>query len=661
MASHSRLWLLSLLALGAFSALAIAADGQKPGNQGGGGGGGSRPSSGGNSGGGSAPASRPSAPQSSPSRPSAPQSSPSRPSAPQSSPSRPSAPQSAPSRPQPAPVTQPSSSGRTSYEPPSRPSAEPTRPYTPPVREPARSSGADDRARGDSSRARDDSGRQSPTAPSRVYDSARRTAEAPPVVNSPTRGGVGSETTGGRGEVDLGTFGARRRASVPSLSASADGTRPGIDLPPGERASIPVRTQPMTRQSLLERYRPARPGESDLARARERAGTGLSKIRGSDTGSAFGNGGRSVRKEPSVTNQLRKQQYERTTERLARLEKKDPAKTRTVMRAGEAVARATNIAVRVGIGAAFSSTGCGSGSTWWDPYNNGYSSNCGNWSNTCGPHSYWWWNNCCYWWPNWGWGWTWGSGWGTFGFGWAYHPNWCYPGYQYWGCSPWWYTSVIYVDDYSPPAQQVVVHEYAPAPEAAPEAAPAGEVQRGEAAVGGNLPPEKRDPALAQALARTAQQYVALGDLAFSERRYGDAVSHYAKAIEYAPGDGVLYMLLGDALFATGDYHYAATAIRKALELEPRLVDTIVDKHTVYSNPQDFEKQLGYLEGFLKDNFLDEDARLVLGSNYLFGNKPHQALDLLQSSFSLDVRKSPAGALIFERAQRLAQENPYSK
>jgi Flp pilus assembly protein TadD len=82
---------------------------------------------------------------------------------------------------------------------------------------------------------------------------------------------------------------------------------------------------------------------------------------------------------------------------------------------------------------------------------------------------------------------------------------------------------------------------------------------------------------------RSAQQYVALGDLAFSERRFGDAVSHYAKAIEYAPGDAVLYMLLSDALFATGDYHYSASALRKSLELEPRLVDTIVDKHAVYT------------------------------------------------------------------------------
>jgi tetratricopeptide (TPR) repeat protein len=418
----------------------------------------------------------------------------------------------------------------------------------------------------------------------------------------------------------------------------------------------------MTRASLLERYRPPQASPADLARARERTDKGLSRARGAAPGFAAGaSAERHGRRDPALSNELRKQQYDRATQRLGRLERKDPARAKQVMRAGESLAVASEISLRLAIGTSFAACGGGNGWTWWDPCNSGYGSPANACWNTYGPYSWWWWNNCSYWMPSWGWGWSWGASWGNWNFGWSSHPNWCYPGYRYWGGSPWWYTSVIYVDDYDPPQQQVVVvHEYEAQP--APEAQPAAEVQRGEAALGdASLPPEKRDPALAQALARSAQQYVALGDLAFSERRYGDAVSHYAKAIEYAPDDAVLYMLLSDALFATGDYHYAASALRKALELEPRLVDTIVDKHAVYSDPQDFEKQLGYLESYLKDNFLDEDARLVLGANYLFGNKPHQALDLLQSSFSLEVRKSRAGTLLFERAQHLAAENPFSK
>jgi hypothetical protein len=487
-----------------------------------------------------------------------------------------------------------------------------------------------------------------------VYDSARRTADAGRSDGPATRDSAGAGP--GRGEVDLSNYGSGRRAGVPALASSSDGVRPAPDARAGPRSNPPVRTQPLTRESLLERYRAPKTSPADIARARERSDKGLSRARGATadgkTGAKESTRGR---EQASVSKELRKQQYESTTKRLARLDKKDPVRAKQVMRAGEAVAVASDKALRVAMGVGFAACGSSADNCWWDPCNNGFCDPATTCWNACGPYSYWWWNGCTYWLPSWGFGWGWGGCWGNWCFGWNSHPYYCYPGYAYYGCSPWWYAGAIYSDGYyDEPAQVVVVHEYEQQPEAAPEAAP-------PEAAPANLPPEKRDPALAQALVRSAQQYVALGDLAFSERRFGDAVSHYAKAIEYAPGDAVLYMLLSDALFATGDYHYSASALRKSLELEPRLVDTIVDKHAVYTNPEDFEKQLGYLETYVKDNFLDEDARLVLAANYLFGNKPHQAYDFLQSSFSLNVRQSPTGALIYQRSQKLAAENPFSK
>jgi len=423
---------------------------------------------------------------------------------------------------------------------------------------------------------------------------------------------------------------------------------------------MPVRTTPLTREGLLERYRAPKSAPGDLARAEQRSDKGLSRSRGAASESTRATLPKdAARRVPESKTQTRKEQNESTAKRLDRLAKKDPERAKQVLRTGEALAVASDTSLRLAIGVSFGATGGGTGTCWWDPCNSGYGTPAQSCWNGYGAYSWWWWGNCSYWLPSWGWGVSCGANWSCGNYAWSTYPYYCYPGYNYWCGSPGWYAGAIYYDDYYPPQEQVVVvHEYEPAPEAQADA----DVQRGEAALaGGNLPPEKRDPALAQALARSSQQYVALGDLAFSERRFGDAVSHYAKAIEYAPDDAVLYMLLSDALFATGDYHYAASALRKALELEPRLVDTIVDKHAVYSNPQDFENQLGYLEQYLKDNILDEDARLVLGANYLFGNKPRQALELLQSSFSLEVRKSRAGTLLFDRAQRLAQENPFSK
>jgi tetratricopeptide (TPR) repeat protein len=156
-------------------------------------------------------------------------------------------------------------------------------------------------------------------------------------------------------------------------------------------------------------------------------------------------------------------------------------------------------------------------------------------------------------------------------------------------------------------------------------------------------------------LVRAASHYLTLGDRAFREGRYSDAVHFYAKAVEFSPDEGVLHLILADALFATGDYHYAAYALRRAFELDPQLADSVVDKHGFYGDPTEFDRQIALLERYLEDHFIDDDARLVLAANYLFGNRPSQALDLLDSAFSLGLRETHAGKVLHTRASQLVQ------
>ena len=85
---------------------------------------------------------------------------------------------------------------------------------------------------------------------------------------------------------------------------------------------------------------------------------------------------------------------------------------------------------------------------------------------------------------------------------------------------------------------------------------------------------------------------------------------------------GILYLVLSDALFATGDYRYAAHALRQAFDKEPALAANVVDKRDFYAEPATFEEQIRTLEKFVKDHTLDMDARLVLAANYLFGGRP---------------------------------------
>jgi hypothetical protein len=157
-------------------------------------------------------------------------------------------------------------------------------------------------------------------------------------------------------------------------------------------------------------------------------------------------------------------------------------------------------------------------------------------------------------------------------------------------------------------------------------------------------------PQVEPAINRAAEYYLTLGDRAFRSGRYADAVHHYGKAVEYSPGEGILYLILSDALFATGDYHYGAFTLRKALELDPSLVDLTVDKRSFYDRPADLDAQMTRARTFNLQNPSDNDARLMLIANELFIGNPDAALRLLDQPESRATLETNAGILLQERA-----------
>jgi tetratricopeptide (TPR) repeat protein len=176
----------------------------------------------------------------------------------------------------------------------------------------------------------------------------------------------------------------------------------------------------------------------------------------------------------------------------------------------------------------------------------------------------------------------------------------------------------------------------------------------GEAAAAGR----PVDSPLKLSLSIAAERYLTLGDRAFRDGRYSDAVQFYAKAVEYSPNEGVLHLVLADALFATADYRYAAYSLRRALELDPALAGAVVDKHEFYADPADFDRHLAEAETFVANNPADSDARLVLAANFLFGNRPAAAVDLLESHSALSLRADTAATVILKTAREIQYGEP---
>jgi hypothetical protein len=343
---------------------------------------------------------------------------------------------------------------------------------------------------------------------------------------------------------------------------------------------------------------------------------------------------------------------EQATRDLRKTALVDPKKADLVHKRGGAIASAAGRSLQYGVGVGISS---------------------------CWPGG-WYWSAC---WP--GWSWWYGSGWygqywsgsywwacGSYPWSWTYHPcSWsywwwyrCWPTRLYtwypYGYSRYYYSAPVYYstvverydyDDDDDDGERVVYVEQAPAQvgesveyrEPAPAAEPApAEPQSAVKSVLEGGP---------DSLARASGRYLELGDQAFRERRYGDAAHFYAKAIEFRPGEGVLFLVLSDALLATGDYHYGAYALRRALELDPALAAGELDKHAFYADPSEFDHQVELLERFLADHPADDDARILLAANYLFGARAGAALDLLDAEASARVRATPAGTLIHAAAK----------
>lgn len=245
-----------------------------------------------------------------------------------------------------------------------------------------------------------------------------------------------------------------------------------------------------------------------------------------------------------------------------------------------------------------------------------------------------WSQHCGYWGP------TWCGSWSGFSFAWYW--SWYYPCW-------WWYSRPYYYYDYAyyQPVSTVIYTQ----PEVIYlQSEPVGEtvVASQPAAPAGRIaPPAASD---GSPLSIAAQRYLELGDRAFREGRYLDAVQFYAKAVEFAPDRGALYLVLSDALFAAGDYHYGAYAVRRALELEPELIETSVDKHGFYADPSEFDGQIQALERYLDEHPGDRDARLVLALNYLFGGNAEGAARTIEGA-SPSLMDDPAAQSIRARAR----------
>lgn len=238
-----------------------------------------------------------------------------------------------------------------------------------------------------------------------------------------------------------------------------------------------------------------------------------------------------------------------------------------------------------------------------------------------------------------------GSIYGAFGTG-------FYPSYGYYGYDPYYSqatlidyayrpllpssygTTIVYAqgtDSIPPPVTEAY---YTSPAQALPPAQPVKSTLRATDLAptepGSAVPPESTT-------AQEVTSWVELGNTAFAAERYDEARHLYMRAVLADDDDGYAKLFYGLANFALGDYGAAATAVRRALQSIPDLIEDPIDLRVLYTDELVVQAHLARLKQLVETRPGDREARFLLGYLYYATGAPVQAQTVLQSLAGLSA------------------------
>ena len=122
-------------------------------------------------------------------------------------------------------------------------------------------------------------------------------------------------------------------------------------------------------------------------------------------------------------------------------------------------------------------------------------------------------------------------------------------------------------------------------------------------------------------------EFATLAEEAFQRGDYEKAARFWRHALVEDPQNGLLFLLMGQALFATGKYREAAGAVQAGLALlEEKDWGVVVSNwRDLYGKPEDYTKHLRALEKAIQENPNDPALRFLVGYHYGFLGYPKEA------------------------------------
>lgn len=145
------------------------------------------------------------------------------------------------------------------------------------------------------------------------------------------------------------------------------------------------------------------------------------------------------------------------------------------------------------------------------------------------------------------------------------------------------------------------------------------------------------------------------GESAFKAGDYKGAVYVWRHAVIDDPKNPVVLMMLGQALFATGQFDEAAGATQSAMQMLPKDQWGVVANNykELYGSVQDYTDQLRVLEKGVADKPDDPAQRFLLGFHYAYLGYPQQAVDQLDKVLKIAPTDESAKQLRDEMRAKL--------
>ncbi|MBI3862835.1 MAG: tetratricopeptide repeat protein, partial [Planctomycetia bacterium] len=153
-----------------------------------------------------------------------------------------------------------------------------------------------------------------------------------------------------------------------------------------------------------------------------------------------------------------------------------------------------------------------------------------------------------------------------------------------------------------------------------------------------------------------AKEFVDRGEAAFKAGDYAGAVQSLRHAVVDDPQNALIALMLGQALFATGNFEEAAGATQAAMRQLPKEQWGVIiaNYEELYGKRTDYTEQLHTLEKAIKDKPAEPALRFLAGFHYAYLGFATEAVDQLDAGLKLAPRDEMARRLRNEMRAKLA-------